>query len=86
MNLIGKGGNPLSPELIKHLESSKPDLIHLHTMGFIGAQVIRFAKKIRFLLLLRYMVDTLMSLRMKRSHLIVFIKEPLVTVDFFVPY
>lgn len=40
-----KGGNPLSPELIKHLESSKPDLIHLHTMGFIGAQVIRFAKK-----------------------------------------
>lgn len=40
-----KGGNPLSMELIKHLKISKPDIIHLHTMGFIGAQVIRFAKK-----------------------------------------
>jgi glycosyltransferase involved in cell wall biosynthesis len=40
-----KGGNPLSPSLIKHLKDVKPELIHLHTMGFLGAQVIRFAKK-----------------------------------------
>ena len=38
-----KGGNPFSVELINYLKESMPDLIHLHTMGFLGAQVIRFA-------------------------------------------
>ena len=40
-----KGGNPFSTELISYLKNSMPDLIHLHTMGFLGAQVIRFANQ-----------------------------------------